>query len=75
MTNNQTYYLGMALSYILGAIITPFFFLFIAVVRIALCIVGIVYDTFMFTPRVVTAWQERHWQNLAKSAMDKAHLN
>ena len=58
MNDKQVYYLGIVLSYIIGAIITPFFGVFIAVVRLLFCVVGILWDTFMFVPRVVNAWQD-----------------
>jgi|TARA_A100000171_G_C2021507_1_gene91329 uncharacterized iron-regulated membrane protein len=75
MNDKQVYYLGIVLSYIIGAIITPFFGVFIAVVRLLFCVVGILWDTFMFVPRVVNAWQDLCWRKEAKSALDKANLN
>ena len=75
MTDKTKYYLGMTASYIAGAIVTPFFFICITVIRLALCLWGIAYDTFMFTPRVVMAWDERFWVNLVESKSDKNNLN
>jgi hypothetical protein len=83
MTERQEYYLGITLSYIAGAILTiPFlviltipFLVFIGVVRAFTCVLGVVYDTFMFTPRVVMAFQYRHWEKQMESNSKNAHLN
>ena len=63
MNDKTEYYLGLILSYILGIVITPFFFVFIAVVRLSICMLQILCDTVLFTPRVVTAWEESVGRN------------
>jgi hypothetical protein len=75
MTERQEYYLGITLSYIAGAILTIPFLVFIGVVRAFTCVLGVVYDTFMFTPRVVMAFQYRHWEKQMESNSKNAHLN
>ena len=75
MNDKQVYYLGIILSYILGIIITPFFFVFIAVVRLSICMLQILCDTVLFTPRVVTAWEEKHWGKQNESEQNNTNLN
>ena len=75
MTEKQEYYLGMTLSYMAGAILTIPFFVVIGIIRAVTCVLGVVYDTFMFTPRVVMAYQYRHWEKQSESIKDKIHLN
>ena len=75
MTERQEYYLGITLSWVAGIILTIPFFLFIAVVRLALLVCGVAYDTFMFTPRVVMAFQYRHWEKQIESGAKNTHLN
>ena len=75
MNDKQVYYLGIILSYILGIIITPFFFAFIAVVRLLVCVLQILWDSFLFTPRVVTAWEEKCWDKQNKSEQNNTNLN
>ena len=75
MNDKQVYYLGIILSYILGIVITPFFFAFIAVVRLLICVCQILCDTFLFTPRVVTAWQVKCWEKQNESKQNNTNLN
>ena len=75
MNDKQQYYIGLILSYILGIVITPFFFAFIAVVRLLICVLQIAWDTFLFTPRVVTAWQVKCWDKQNQSEQNKTNLN
>lgn len=75
MTEKQEYYLGMTLSYIAGAILTIPFFVVIGIFRAVTCVLGVVYDTFMFTPRVVMAYQHRHWEKQIESGAKNTHLN
>lgn len=75
MTERQEYYLGITLSYMVGALLTLPFLVFIAIVRIVMCIGGVLYDTFMFTPRVVIAYQYRHWEKQIESGAKNTHLN
>lgn len=75
MTERQQYYLGIILSYAVGILIAPIFFIVIGVCRLALTVCGIVYDTFMFTPRVVNSFIYRHYEKELESEKDSAHLN
>tara|TARA_E500000318_G_C3426665_1_gene159480 strand:- start:107 stop:397 length:291 start_codon:yes stop_codon:yes gene_type:complete len=75
MTEKQEYYLGMTLSYIIGLLLTLPFFAFILVVRVAITLFGVLWDAFLFTPRVVTHYQYKHYEKLAESALKKANLN
>jgi hypothetical protein len=75
MNDKQEYYVGLVLSYILGILLTPIFFAFIGVVRILLCVVQILWDAFLFTPRVVTAWQVKCWEKQSQSEQNNTNLN
>ena len=75
MNDKQEYYVGLILSYILGIVITPFFFAFIAVARLLLCATQVVWDAFLFTPRVVTAWQVKCWEKQNQSEQNNTNLN
>ena len=75
MNDKTEYYLGLILSYILGIVITPFFFVFIAVVRLSICMLQILCDSVLFTPRVVTAWEEKCWDKQNKSEQNNTNLN
>ena len=75
MTERQQYYLGIILSYAVGLLITPIFFAVIGVCRIAITVCGIIYDAFMFTPRVVNSFIYRHYEKELESERDSTHLN
>ena len=75
MTERQEYYLGIVLSYIAGAILTIPFFVFIGTCRLFMFICDLAYDTFMFTPRVVTSWQYKHWEKQRKTKINLHRLN
>ena len=75
MNDKLEYYIGIVMSYILGIVITPFFFAFIAVVRLSICALQILCDAFLFTPRVVTAWQVKCWEKQNQSEQNNTNLN
>lgn len=75
MTDKQTYYLGIILSYVVGFLITPVFFVVIGFARLLITALGIAYDTFMFTPRVVNTFIYRHYEQEIKSDTNKNNLN
>lgn len=75
MDDKLEYYIGIIMSYILGIVITPFFFAFIAVVRLSICALQILCDAFLFTPRVVTAWQVKCWEKQSQSEQNNTNLN
>ena len=75
MNDKTEYYIGLVLSYAIGILVTPLFFAFIAVVRLLLCVVQILWDAFLFTPRVVTAWQVKCWDKQNKSEQNNTNLN
>ncbi len=75
MTERQQYYLGIILSYVVGILIAPIFFIVIVVCRLSLTVCGIAYDTFMFTPRVVNSFIYKHYEKELESDKDSAHLN
>ena len=75
MNDKSEYYIGLVLSYIVGILVTPLFFAFIAVVRLLLCVFQILWDAFLFTPRVVTAWQVKCWEKQNQSEQNNTNLN
>mgnify|MGYP003386407374 FL=1 len=75
MTDKQTYYLGIILSYAVGLLLTPVFFVVIGFCRLVLTALGIAYDTFMFTPRVVNTFIYRHYEQEIKSNPNRNNLN
>ena len=75
MTNKQTYYLGIILSYAVGFLLTPVFFAVIGSCRLVLTAFGIAYDTFMFTPRVVNTFMYEHYDQEIESNSNKNNLN
>ena len=75
MNDKTEYYIGLVLSYAIGILITPLFFAFIAVVRLLLCVVQILWDAFLFTPRVVTAWQVKCWAKQNELKQNNTNLN
>ena len=75
MNDKTEYYIGLVLSYAIGILVTPLFFAFIAVVRLLLCVVQILWDAFLFTPRVVTAWQVKCWAKQNELKQNNTNLN
>ena len=75
MNDKQEYYVGLVLSYILGILLTPIFFAFMGVVRLLICVGQIAWDAFLFTPRVVTAWQVKCWEKQNQSEQNNTNLN
>ena len=75
MNDKQEYYVGLVLSYILGIIMTPIYFALIAVVRLLVCVSQILFDTFLFTPKVVTQWQVKCWDKQNESKQNNTNLN
>jgi len=75
MTTNTKYYLGMTLCFIIGAIITPFYGVFITLVRLAYCLYGIAYDTFFFIPTMASAFHYKFWEKVVELKQENNHLN
>ena len=75
MNDKQEYYIGLIFSYIVGIIMTPIYFLLIGVIRLSICMLQILCDTVLFTPREVTAWEEKCWDKQNKSEQNNTNLN
>ena len=75
MTEKTQYWLGIILSYVVGILLAPIFFIVIGVCRLVLTACGVAYDTFMFTPRVVNSFIYRHYEKEERSNKDSIHLN
>jgi len=75
MTTKTQYYLGITLCFIIGAIITPFYGVFITLVRLACCLCGIAYDTFFFIPTMASAYHYKFWEKQVELEQENNHLN
>ena len=75
MTTKTQYYLGMVLCFIAGAIITPFYGVFITAVRLAYCVGGIAYDTFFFIPTIASAFHYNFWLKVEGLKQKNNNLN
>jgi len=75
MTTKTQYYLGITLCFIIGAIITPFYGVFITLVRLAYCVGGIAYDTFFFIPTMASAYHYKFWEKQVELEEENNHLN
>ena len=75
MNDKQEYYVGLVLSYIIGIAMTPIYFALIGVVRLLVCVGQILSVTFLFTPKVVTAWQVKCWEKQNELKQNNTNLN
>jgi len=75
MKTKKEYYLGITLCFIIGAIITPFYGVFITILRLAHCLWGIAYDTFFFIPTMASAYHYKFWEKQVESEEENNHLN
>lgn len=75
MKTKTTYYLGITLCFIVGAIVTPLYGVFITAIRLAYCVGGIAYDTFFFIPTMASAFHYNFWMKVEASKQKKDNLN
>ena len=55
------YYLGIVLCFIIGIVITPFYFVFLGIVRIFHCVLSTVVDSFLLVPIIVEQYRTTFW--------------
>ena len=55
------YYIGIALCFIIGIVITPFYFVFLGIVRIFHCVLSTVVDSFLLVPIIVEQYRVKFW--------------
>ena len=55
------YYLGIVLCFIIGIVITPFYFVFLGIVRIFHCVLSTVVDSFLLVPIIVEQYRTKFW--------------
>ena len=55
------YYLGIVLCFIIGIVITPFYFVFLGIVRIFHCVLSTVVDSFLLVPIIVEQYRVKFW--------------
>ena len=53
------YYLGIVLCFIIGIVITPFYFVFLGIVRIFHCVLSTVVDSFLLVPIIVEQYKTK----------------
>jgi len=75
MKTKTQYFLGITLCFIIGAIITPFYGVFITLVRLSCCLYGIAYDTFFFIPTMASAYHYKFWEKQEELKQKNNHLN
>ena len=56
------YYIGIALCFIIGIVITPFYFAVLGIIRLSHCILGIVIDSFLLVPIIVEQYRTKFWE-------------
>ena len=56
------YYLGIVLCFVIGIAITPFYFVFIGIIRLFTCIVGTIVDSFLLVPIIVEQYRTKFWE-------------
>ena len=55
------YYLGIVLCFIIGIVITPFYFVFLGIVRIFHCVLSTVVDSSLLVPIIVEQYRTKFW--------------
>jgi hypothetical protein len=56
------YYLGIVLCFIIGIVITPFYFVVLGTIRLSHCILGIIIDSFLLVPIIVEQYRTKFWE-------------
>jgi hypothetical protein len=56
------YYLGIALCFIIGIVITPIYFAVLGIIRLSHCILGIIIDSFLLVPIIVEQYRTKFWE-------------
>ena len=55
------YYIGMVLCFIVGIIVTPFYFVFVGIIRLFTCIVRTIIDSFLLVPIIIEQYRTKFW--------------
>ena len=56
------YYLGIVLCFILGMVVTPFYFVLLGIIRISHCVISTVVDSFLLVPIIVEQYKTKFWE-------------
>ena len=56
------YYLGIALCFIIGMIITPSYFVVLGIIRLFHCALSTVVDSFLLVPIIVEQYRVKFWR-------------
>jgi hypothetical protein len=55
------YYLGIALCFIVGIVITPFYFVVLGTIRLFHCVLSTIVDSFLLVPIIVEQYRVKFW--------------
>ena len=55
------YYIGIALCFIIGMVITPFYFVVLGIIRLFHCVLSTVVDSFLLVPIIVEQYRVKFW--------------
>ena len=55
------YYIGIALCFIIGMVITPFYFVVLGIIRLFHCVLSTVVDSFLLVPIIVEQYRIKFW--------------
>ena len=55
------YYIGIALCFIIGIVITPFYFVVLGIIRLFHCVLSTVVDSFLLVPIIVEQYRVKFW--------------
>ena len=56
------YYLGIVLCFIIGMVVTPFYFVLLGIIRIFHCVISTVVDSFLLVPIIVEQYKTKFWE-------------
>ena len=56
------YYIGIALCFIIGMVITPFYFVVLGIIRLFHCVLSTVVDSFLLVPIIVEQYRVKFWR-------------
>jgi hypothetical protein len=55
------YYLGIVLCFIIGIVITPFYFVVLGAIRLFHCVLSTIVDSFLLVPIIVEQYRVKFW--------------
>jgi len=55
------YYIGIVLCFIIGIVITPFYFVALGTIRMFHCVLSTIVDSFLLVPIIVEQYRVKFW--------------